>query len=88
MAKRVASRALASTRLHTSKLLQDLFVSLAGKAIFLVGILIALAQVGVQIGPLLAGLGIVGFIVGFALQETLSNFASGVMIHLPTVRRG
>lgn len=78
--KRVSSRALAASRLHTSKLLQDLFVSLAGKAIFLVGILIALAQVGVQIGPLLAGLGIVGFIVGFALQETLSNFAAGVMI--------
>src|SRR6185436_4946643 len=26
------------------------------------------------------GLGIAGFIAGFALQETLSNFASGVMI--------
>jgi small conductance mechanosensitive channel len=78
--KRIAGRALASSRLHTSKLLRDLFVSLAGKAIFLVGILIALAQIGVQIGPLLAGLGIVGFIVGFALQETLSNFAAGVMI--------
>jgi small conductance mechanosensitive channel len=31
---------------------------------------------------LLAGLGIVGFIIGFALQGTLSNFASGVMILL------
>jgi small conductance mechanosensitive channel len=29
---------------------------------------------------LLAGLGIAGFIVGFALQDTLSNFASGLMI--------
>jgi small conductance mechanosensitive channel len=28
----------------------------------------------------LAGLGIAGFIAGFALQETLANFASGVMI--------
>ena len=80
MVKRVAGRALASSRLHTSRLLQDLFVSLVGKAIFLIGVLIALAQVGVQIGPVLAGLGIVGFIIGFALQETLSNFASGVMI--------
>lgn len=80
MVKKVARRALASSRLRASKLLQDLFVSLAGKAIFLIGILIALAQIGVQIGPVLAGLGIVGFIIGFALQETLSNFASGVMI--------
>ena len=80
MVKKLAGRALASSRLRASKLLQDLFVSMAGKAIFLIGLLIALAQVGVQIGPVLAGLGIVGFIIGFALQETLSNFASGVMI--------
>ncbi|MDH5501420.1 MAG: mechanosensitive ion channel, partial [Gammaproteobacteria bacterium] len=80
MVRKIASRALSASRLHASKLLQDLFVSLVGKAVFLIGILIALAQVGVQIGPVLAGLGIVGFIIGFALQETLSNFASGVMI--------
>ena len=78
--KRIAGRALASSRVRASKLLQDLLVSFAGKAIFLVGILIALAQLGFKIGPVLAGLGIVGFIVGFALQETLSNFAAGVMI--------
>ena len=46
----------------------------------LVGLLVALSQIGVQVGPLLAGLGVVGFIVGFALQDTLSNFASGLMI--------
>ncbi|MDH3527342.1 MAG: mechanosensitive ion channel [Gammaproteobacteria bacterium] len=78
--KRLVSTALASSRVHASKLLQDLLVSFAGKAIFLVGILIALAQLGIKIGPVLAGLGIVGFIIGFALQETLSNFAAGVMI--------
>jgi len=80
LVKRIVSRALASSRVHASKLLQELLVSFAGKAIFLIGILIALAQLGIKIGPVLAGLGIVGFIVGFALQETLSNFAAGVMI--------
>ena len=49
-------------------------------AIIVIGILIALSQVGISLGPLLAGLGVVGFIVGFALQDTLSNFASGLMI--------
>lgn len=78
--KRVTSRVLTSSRLRGSMLLKNLLVSFAGKAIFLVGILIALAQLGIKIGPVLAGLGIVGFIVGFALQETLSNFAAGVMI--------
>jgi small conductance mechanosensitive channel len=36
--------------------------------------------VGVNVTALLAGLGIVGFIVGFALQDTLGNFAAGTMI--------
>ena len=46
----------------------------------MLGILIGLSQLGVSLGPLLAGLGIAGFIVGFALQDSLSNFASGLMI--------
>ena len=46
----------------------------------LLGLLIALSQVGFALGPMLAGLGIAEFIAGFALQETLANFASGVMI--------
>ena len=44
------------------------------------GILIGLSQLGISLGPLLAGLGIAGFVIGFALQDTLSNFASGMMI--------
>jgi small conductance mechanosensitive channel len=48
--------------------------------VFVVGILMALAVLGVQIGPLMAALGAGGFIVGFALQETLASFASGLMI--------
>jgi len=46
----------------------------------LLGFLIAIAQLGIEVAPLLAGLGIAGFVVGFALQDTLSNFASGMMI--------
>ena len=43
---------------------------------------LALSQVGVNVTALLTGLGIAGFIVGFALQDTLGNFASGAMILL------
>ena len=43
----------------------------------LLGLIIAIAQLGIEVGPLLAGLGIAGFVIGFALQDTLSNFASG-----------
>ena len=37
---------------------------------------------GISVGPLLAGLGVAGFVIGFALQDTLANFASGLMILL------
>ncbi|MCW9022083.1 MAG: mechanosensitive ion channel, partial [Sedimenticola sp.] len=77
---RVVRRALSASKLHISQLLQDFFINLSGKAVMVVGLLVALSQIGVEIGPLLAGLGVIGFILGFALQETLSNFASGLMI--------
>jgi small conductance mechanosensitive channel len=53
---------------------------MTGTVVFLIGVLVALAQIGVSVTPMIAGLGVVGFIVGFALQDTLSNFASGAMI--------
>ena len=63
-----------------STLARDFLVGFSVKAVVVCGILVALSQFGLKIGPLLAGLGIVGFIIGFALQDTLSNFASGIMI--------
>lgn len=77
---RLMRKALNRSHLELSTLLKDFFISMASKVIMLVGFLIVLTQFGVEIGPALAGLGILGFIVGFALQETLSNFASGLMI--------
>ncbi len=65
-----------------STLLKDVTVSLSGGTVMGIGILIALAQVGISLGPMLAGLGVAGFIVGFALQDTLGNFAAGGMILL------
>ncbi len=76
----VVSKALASSKLRLSTLLRDMIVSSVKNLIILIGVLIALSQIGISLGPLLAGLGIAGFIIGFALQDTLSNFASGMMI--------
>lgn len=80
MVGRVVRKGVSTSKLDLSQLLQDFFVTVASKAVLAVGVLVALSQLGVQVGPLLAGLGVVGFIVGFALQDTLSNFASGMMI--------
>jgi small conductance mechanosensitive channel len=82
LASRLLSRALDSSRLRVSRLLRRVAVSTIRNVIMIMGILIALSQMGIAIGPMLAGLGIAGFILGFALQDTLSNFASGMMILL------
>jgi len=79
-AQKMARRALNSSRVRLSALLSDMIVATVRNLVVILGILIALSQVGVSLGPLLAGLGIAGFIIGFALQDTLSNFASGMLI--------
>jgi small conductance mechanosensitive channel len=73
-------RGLARSKLSISSLAQDFFTKMTGRLIMLLGLIIAIAQLGIEVAPLLAGLGIAGFVIGFALQDTLSNFASGLMI--------
>jgi small conductance mechanosensitive channel len=73
-------RGLDRSKLSISTLAQDFFIKMTGRLIMLLGLIIAVAQLGIEVAPLLAGLGIAGFVVGFALQDTLSNFASGLMI--------
>lgn len=45
-----------------------------------IGFLVGLSWIGTNMTPILAGLGAVGFILAFALQDTISNFASGMLI--------
>jgi small conductance mechanosensitive channel len=80
LARKLADTALNSSRVQVSQLLRNMIVSIIRNIVILFGALIAISQLGISLGPLLAGLGIMGFIIGFALQDTLSNFASGVMI--------
>ena len=46
----------------------------------LVGLVVGVSMLGVNIGPLLAMIGAAGLVIGLALQGTLSNFASGILI--------
>jgi len=78
--RRIMQRAFGSGRVQTSRLLQDMTVTILSNSVLLLGVLVGLSQLGVELGPLLAGLGIAGFIVGFALQDSLANFAAGMMI--------
>jgi small conductance mechanosensitive channel len=63
-----------------SELLKDFIVNIVRKLIFIVGLVVALSMLEINIGPFLAAIGAAGFIIGFALQGTLSNFAAGILI--------
>ena len=80
MTRKAVSAACERPGIDMSTLLKDVLVSVCGSTVMVIGVLIALAQVGISLGPMLAGLGVAGFVVGFALQDTLGNFAAGGMI--------
>ena len=54
--------------------------SVVGKCCWALLLTVVLDRLGVNVGPIIAGLGVTGFILGFAFQETLGNLASGMMI--------
>jgi small conductance mechanosensitive channel len=83
----IISRILSSLVRHaltriasTSRLLENFLVKSVRWIVMAVGLIMALAALEVSIGPLLAVVGAAGFVIAFALQDSLSNFASGLMI--------
>jgi small conductance mechanosensitive channel len=69
-------------RLPIDLTLKPLIASLARYAILLLTLLLVVQQFGVQTTSLIAVLGAAGLAIGLALQGTLSNVASGVMLLL------
>lgn len=61
-------------------LLTNFVLSVVSKTLWAFLIVTVLGRLGVNVGPLIAGLGVTGFILGFAFQESLGNLASGLMI--------
>ena len=74
------AKALAKTKLGQKSLIAKFVVSVIVKAAWALLIVIALGKIGVDVGPLIAGLGVTGFILGFAFQESLGSLAAGLMI--------
>jgi small conductance mechanosensitive channel len=77
-AKRGLEAALA--RLPLDLTLKPLIASLARYAILILTLLLVVQQFGLQTTSLIAVLGAAGLAIGLALQGTLSNVASGVML--------
>ena len=58
----------------------DLIGRILGYVTVAFGIVYALDQVGVAVGPLLGALGIVGIALAFALRDILENFVAGLLL--------
>lgn len=71
-----------SGRLGLEPNLALLLARTAKITLIIFGIITALGTLGVNVSALVAGLGLTGFAVGFALKDTISNLLAGVLILL------
>ena len=73
-------KALAKAENGKYALVVRFVTSVAEKVAWTFVVVMVLEKLGVDIGPIIAGLGVTGFVLGFAFQESLGSLASGMMI--------
>jgi len=78
---RVAQRILNQAS-NVSAILEKFTVDILRKILWLLVLLVGISSFGVNVVPIITGLGVGGFILGFAFQETLGNLAAGLMLLL------
>lgn len=59
---------------------RDLAEDIARTTMIILGAITALGTIGVDVSALVAGLGLTGFALGFALQDIVANTLAGVLI--------
>jgi small conductance mechanosensitive channel len=75
-----AAQKVASQSKTFSSLLSEFMVLSARRLVLFVGFFVGLSALEINIGPVLAIIGAAGFVIAFALQNSLSNFASGILM--------
>jgi small-conductance mechanosensitive channel len=78
--KRIITRA--AERLEIDGNLTLLLARASSITLTIFGFVTALGTLGINVSALVAGLGLMGFALGFALKDTISNLLSGVLILL------
>ena len=79
VAGKAAQKALSTSKTFSS-LLRKFLVMSARRLVLFIGLFVGLSALEVNIGPVLAVIGAAGFVIAFALQNSLSNFASGILM--------
>jgi len=70
----------AMVRVQLPLLLEQFLVKAIRWLVMIAGVIVALTALEISVAPLLAMVGAASFILAFALKDSLSNFASGLMI--------
>ena len=70
----------AERRRQRAQALGTVLRSVASLTVYALAFIIAIAEFGVSLGPLIAGAGIVGVAVGFGAQSLVRDFLSGIMM--------
>jgi small conductance mechanosensitive channel len=78
--KRWLNAILSHSRIRDDILLKNFFLRSVTFSILALTFLSALSQIGLDVQTFIAGLGVTGLIIGFALRDTLSNFAAGLLL--------
>ena len=76
---RISGEALSRVE-GASSLLRTFLVNFVRQAILVLGFVVSLSALGINTSPILALIGGAAFVIGLALQGTLSNFAQGLLI--------
>jgi len=81
---KISKRAITkgAERLKLDSHLTSLFARTSSLTLIILGFISALGTIGINVSALVAGLGLTGFALGFALKDTISNLLSGVLILL------
>jgi small conductance mechanosensitive channel len=77
---RLAGRAVVHAARNVDEEVRKLLARLASVGIIIVGTIAALDQVNFDVTAFVAGLGIVGFTLGFAFQDIAKNFMAGILL--------
>ena len=72
----------AAERLNVDGNISSLLARTIRVTLITFGVVSALGTLGINVSALVAGLGLTGFALGFALKDTISNLLSGVLILL------
>ena len=76
---KIANHTFSKSR-HFSTLLRDFLVLSSRRLVLCIGLFVGLSTLEINLAPLLAVIGATGFVIAFALQNSLSNFASGILM--------